>query len=271
MVGTDAGPEAQMYATERHARILEELDAAGRVSVAGLSRVLDVTGETIRRDLDALEDAGVLRRVHGGAVRRGSAVELGLPERQQRNSAAKRAIARAALALIPTTVPASIALDAGSTTAELAELLAGWRPRSADGVLDVITHAIPLIGVLQANPALAVHAVGGVVRPTTSAAVGAVTIEGFARVRPDLAFVGANGLSAGFGLSTPDEREAAVKAAIVRSARRTIALVDASKHGDESLIRFAELADIDTLVTDAAPAPELAAALAAAEVQVVVA
>ena len=90
-------------------------------------------------------------------------------------------------------------------------------------------------------------------------------------MRPDLAFVGANGLSAGFGLSTPDEREAAVKAAIVRSARRTIALVDASKHGDESLIRFAELADIDTLVTDAAPDPDLAAALAAADVQVVVA
>lgn len=260
-----------MYATERHARILDELDSAGRVSVAGLAHTLDVTGETIRRDLDALEDAGMLRRVHGGAVRRGSAVEPTLPERQQRNSAAKRAIARAALALVPTRMPASIALDAGSTTGALAELLADWRPAGGEGVLDVITNAVPLIGVLQGNPALAVHSVGGVVRPTTSAAVGAVTVEGFARVRPDLAFLGANGLSAGFGLSTPDEREAAVKAAIVRSARRAIALVDASKHGDESLLRFAELADIDTLVTDAPPGPDLAAALADAGVEVVVA
>ncbi|MGN6744241.1 MAG: DeoR/GlpR family DNA-binding transcription regulator [Amnibacterium sp.] len=263
--------EAQMYATERHSRILSELDLAGRVSVAHLARSLDVTGETIRRDLDALEAAGALRRVHGGAVRRGSAVELGLREREGRNSTAKRAIAEAALALIPTTVPASVALDAGSTTGALAELLATWRPASGEGVLDVITHAIPLVGVLQGNPALAVHAVGGVVRPTTHAPLGGVTLETYARLRPDLAFVGANGLSAGFGLSTPDEREAAVKTAVVRAARRTIALVDASKHGDESLLRFAELADIDTLVTDATPAPDLAAALAAAEVEVIVA
>jgi len=260
-----------MYATERHGRILGELDAAGRVSVADLARTLDVTGETIRRDLDALEAAGALRRVHGGAVRRGSGVELALAERQHRNSAAKRAIARAALALIPTRVPGSIALDAGTSTGALAELLADWRPATGNAVLDVITNAIPLVGVLQGNDALAVHAIGGVVRSTTSAAVGAATVEGFARVRPDLAFIGANGISAGFGLSTPDEREAAVKAAIVRCARRTVALVDASKHGDESLIRFAELADIDTLITDAAPPPDLARALAAADVELVVA
>src|SRR5579875_758746 len=260
-----------MYATERHARILDELDSAGRVSVTDLARALDVTGETIRRDLDALESAGVLRRVHGGAVRRGSGIELALADRAQRNSGAKQRIARAAIALIPSTVPASLALDAGSTTAAFADLLAAWRPTGGEGVLDVITHAVPHIGVLQDNPALAVHAVGGVVRPTTSAAVGAVTVDGFARTRPDLAVIGANGISAGFGLSTPDEREAAVKTAIVRSARRTIALVDASKHGDEFLLRFAELADIDTLVTDAPPDHDLAAALAAADVEVVVA
>src|SRR5436305_5430316 len=131
-----------MYATERHGRILGELDAAGRVSVAHLARSLDVTGETIRRDLDALEAAGALRRVHGGAVRRGSGVELALAERQHRNSAAKRSIARAALALIPTRVPGSIALDAGTSTGALAELLADWRPTEGSGVLDVLTHAI---------------------------------------------------------------------------------------------------------------------------------
>ncbi|MDH2444732.1 DeoR/GlpR family DNA-binding transcription regulator [Amnibacterium sp. CER49] len=259
-----------MYATERHHRILEQLDAAGRVSVASLARSLDVTGETIRRDLDLLEGAGVLRRVHGGAVRAGSGFELGLQERTERNSAAKRAIARAALALVPRTVPASVALDAGSTTGALADLLADWSPEGGT-TLDVVTNAMPLVLRLQDNRALAVHAIGGVVRPTTSAAVGAATVEGFARLRPDLAFVGANGLSASFGLSTPDEREAAVKAAMVRSARRTIALVDSSKHGEESFMRFAELADIDTLVTDRAPDGDLAAALAAADVEVVVA
>ena len=81
----------------------------------------------------------------------------------------------------------------------------------------------------------------------------------------------ASGLSAGFGLSTPDEREAAVKTAIVRSSRRTVALVDSSKHGEESFVRFADLADLDVLITDRAPDPDLADALEAAGVEVVVA
>ena len=259
-----------MYATERQTLIVGELERVGRVSVTELARTFDVTTETIRRDLDALEAAGALRRVHGGAVRWATAAELRLDERERRGRAPKRAIAAAALALVPRTVPASIALDAGSTTASLVDLLLDWRP-VGDGVLDVITHAVPHVLRLADNPRLAVHAVGGVVRPTTSAAVGATTIEAFGRVRPDVVFLGANGLSAGFGLSTPDEREAGVKAALVRSARRRIALVDATKHGEESLLSFAALADLDTLVTDAPPPPDLAAALADADVDVVVA
>jgi DeoR family fructose operon transcriptional repressor len=258
-----------MYATERHARIIDELDSAGRVSVATLSRSLDVTAETIRRDLDALEAAGALRRVHGGAVRRAGLVELDLGEREHRNSPAKRAIAKAALELLVHAAPASVAVDAGTTTRAFADLLAEHVP--AEGVLDVVTHAVPIVLRLQDNRALTVHAVGGVVRPETSAAVGLPALDAFARVRCDLAFVGANGVSAGFGLSTPDEREAAVKTAIVRSSRRTVALVDSSKHGEESFVRFADLADLDVLITDRAPDADLAAALEAAGVEVVVA
>ncbi|GAA4740696.1 DeoR/GlpR family DNA-binding transcription regulator [Amnibacterium soli] len=258
-----------MYATERHARIIDELDSAGRVSVATLSRTLDVTAETIRRDLDALEAAGALRRVHGGAVRRAGLVELDLGERERRNSPAKRAIAKAALDLLVHAAPAAVAVDAGTTTRAFADLLAEHVP--AEGLLDVVTHAVPIVLRLQDNRALTVHAVGGVVRPETSAAVGLPALDGFARVRCDLAFIGANGLSAGFGLSTPDEREAAVKTAIVRSSRRTVALVDSSKHGEESFVRFADLADLDVLVTDRAPDAELAAALEAAGVEVVLA
>ena len=260
-----------MYATERQGRILSRLDDSGRVSVTELARDLDVTTETVRRDLDALEAAGALRRVHGGAVRWATAAELRLDERERTGRAAKRAIARAALDLLPGRVPASIALDAGSTTGALVDLLLDWRPADGDGVLDVITSAVPHVLRLADNPRLAVHAVGGVVRPTTSAAVGPPTLDALARVRPDIVFLGANGVSAGFGLSTPDEREAGVKTALVRCARRRIALVDATKHGEESLLSFAALADLDTLVTDAPPPPDLAEALAAAEVDVVIA
>jgi DeoR family fructose operon transcriptional repressor len=257
-----------MYATERHARIIDELDSDGRVSVTSLSRSLDVTAETIRRDLDVLEAAGALRRVHGGAVRRSSLVELNLGERERRNTPAKRAIAAAALDLLVQAEPAAIAMDAGTTTRALADLLADHVP--AEGLLDVVTHAVPIVLRLQDNRALTVHAVGGVVRPETSAAVGLPALDGFARMRCDLAFVGANGLSAAFGLSTPDEREAAVKTAIIRSARRTVALVDSSKFGEESFVRFADLADLDVLITDQAPDPALADALASAGVEVVV-
>jgi DeoR family fructose operon transcriptional repressor len=257
-----------MYATERHSRIIDELESSGRVSVTTLSHDLDVTAETIRRDLDALETAGALRRVHGGAVRRSSLVELGLTERERRNTPAKRAIAHAALELLTQAAPSAVAIDAGTTTRAFADLLAEHAP--AEGLLDVVTHSVPIVLRLQDNRALTVHAVGGVVRPETSAAVGLPAIEAFARVRCDLAFVGANGISAGFGLSTPDEREGAVKTAMVRSARRTVALVDASKFGEESFVRFADLADLDVLITDLAPEPDLAAALDAAGVEVVV-
>lgn len=258
-----------MYATERHQRIIGELDVVGRVSVTTLSHVLDVTAETIRRDLDALEAAGALRRVHGGAVRRSSLTELDLAERSRRNSPAKRAIADAALDLLKQTVPSTMSIDAGTTTRAFADLLAEHVP--AEGVLNVVTNSVPIVLRLQDNPALIVHAAGGVVRPETSAAVGGPALDTFARMRCDLAFIGANGISADFGLSTPDEREAAVKSAMVRSARRTVALVDASKHGEESFIRFAGLDQLDVLITDLPPDAELAAALERAAVDVVVA
>jgi DeoR family fructose operon transcriptional repressor len=98
--------------------------------------------------------------------------------------------------------------------------------------------------------------------------VGTATLTALDTLRPDLAFIGANGVSEEFGLSTPDPAEAAVKSAIVRAARRTVLVADQAKFGVESFVRFAHLADIDILVTDAAPGAELAAALAAADVEV---
>ena len=92
-----------------------------------------------------------------------------------------------------------------------------------------------------------------------------VALEG---LRPDVAFVGTNGVSAGFGLSTPDPDEAAVKRAIVRSARRVVVVADSDKLGRELLVSFAPLTQVDVLVTDAAPDAPLATALADADVEV---
>lgn len=256
-----------MYATERQEQIERLLQTDGRVSVVELARLFDVTTETVRRDLDQLEAAGALRRVHGGAVSsdRGSTAESPLAERQERHGVAKAAIGRRAAAALGERFRGSVFFDAGTTTAAVAAQLA---PRLSSDQIEVVTHAISLADILSAAPGAGLTLVGGRVRGVTGAAVDADTVRAIEGMRPDVAFVGVNGVSAGFGLSTPDPEEAAVKRAIVRSARRVIVVADAEKLGPELLVGFASLSDIDVLVTDAQPDAELAAALADADVEV---
>jgi len=263
-----------VFAEERQQLISALVAERGRVSVTDLADRFSITTETIRRDLAALEVSGNLRRVHGGAVPsdRLSTREESILERAVQRQVEKLRIANAALALIPELTTGSILLDAGSTTETLADLLAQRTP-PANGTdeLVVITHAIPIAGKLSSTQGVALQILGGRVRGLTQAAVGQSTVEAAYRLRPDIAFVGANGIHSVFGLSTPDPEEAAVKAAFVKSARRVVALADSSKLDAETLVQFATLKDVDTLITDQQPSAELAAALADAGVDVVVA
>jgi DeoR family fructose operon transcriptional repressor len=256
-----------MYATERRELIERVLLDEARVSVAELAERLGVTTETVRRDLAVLEEHGVLRRVHGGAVAadRGSAAEVDLRERLRRGGPAKRAIARRALDGLGASFTGSVLLDAGTTTGALADLL----PGRCD--VHVVTHSVVLAAGLTGAGYTELTTIGGRVRGITGAAVGAGTVGAIESLRPDVAFVGANGLSAAFGASTPDPEEADVKRAIVRAARRVILLADRTKFEIESLRRFAALDDLDVLVTDEAPAGALGEALDAADVEVWVA
>ncbi|MEO6200641.1 MAG: DeoR/GlpR family DNA-binding transcription regulator [Cryobacterium sp.] len=264
-----------MFAEERRRLIAAQVTDRGRVSVADLAARFDITRETVRRDLDALETDRRLRRVHGGAVAvavdRRSLFEAGLAERRTRCFDEKSRIAAAAAAMIPASATVSIILDAGTTTGRLADLLAGWTPHAAGDQLLVITNALPIAYTLSSNEEIQLHILGGRIRGLTRAAIGAGTTEQLDELRPDIAFVGANGVDADFGLSTLHTAEAAVKRAMVRSARRVVALADSSKFGEKTLVRFAALDAIDTLITDAPPSAELAAALAAADVEVVIA
>ncbi|KRE81800.1 DeoR/GlpR family DNA-binding transcription regulator [Arthrobacter sp. Soil763] len=265
-----------MFAEERQQLIVELVAASGRASVTDLAERFSITTETVRRDLAALELAGTVRRVHGGAVspERVSTTEESILERTVQRKSEKVRIAEAALTLIPQDRSGSILIDAGSTTEALAELLAA-RPAgpaaAADAELVVITHALPIAARLSGEPAIALHLLGGRVRGLTQAAVGQSTVEAARRIRPDIAFIGTNGISATFGLSTPDPEEAAVKAAFVQSARRIVVLADSAKLDAETLVQFASLKDLDTVITDKQPGPALAEALADAGVEVVVA
>lgn len=258
-----------MYAMERQELIERLLLDEGRVSVIELARRFEVTTETVRRDLDQLERIGALRRVHGGAVTRDrdSTAEPTLAERSHVRSDAKAAIARRALEVVGDRFRGSIYLDAGTTTQAVAAQLAD-RLVVTGGQAEIVTHAMTLAHTLAGTADADLTVIGGRVRTATAAAVGADTVRAIERLRPDIAFLGTNGISASFGLSTPDPDEAAVKSAVVRAARRVVVVADSEKLGRELLVSFAPLGAIDVLVTDAAPDAELAAALSDAEVEV---
>jgi DeoR family fructose operon transcriptional repressor len=238
----------------------------GRITVSAAAEEFGVTMETVRRDLAVLERAGMLRRVHGGAVPAGALalVETGLGERHVTRSEQKRKIAAAALDLLPG-LDGSLILDGGSTTAALAEVL------PADRRLYVATNSVPIATRLSTSPGVTLHVLGGRVRGITQTAVGDSTVRALADLRIDVVFLGTNGISAGHGFSTPDEAEAATKRAMVRAAHRTVVLADSSKLGREHLVRFAAVEDIDALVTDAEADPATVAQLEDAGIEVVVA
>ncbi|MFH8795051.1 DeoR/GlpR family DNA-binding transcription regulator [Streptomyces sp. NPDC017941] len=251
-----------MYGPERQQEILRLAREGGRVDVPSLATEFQVTAETIRRDLKALDRAGLLRRVHGGAIPAGRlGFEPDLAERESTAADEKDRIARAALAELP--AEGSVILDAGSTVARLAAAL------PLDAELTAVTHSLPTAARLADHPGIQLHLVGGRVRHRTRAAVDAWSLRAYGEIRADVVFLAANGFSAAHGLTTPDPAEAAVKRAAVAAARRVVLLADSAKHGKEHFARFADLADVDLLVTDTGLSDTDATAIANAGTEVV--
>lgn len=255
-----------MYPEERQHAIAALVLLHGRASVTELAATYDVTTETVRRDLAVLDRAGVLRRVHGGAVpaRALHVVEPGVPEREGTRADHKDAIARAATEFFPIS-GGSVLFDAGTTTARVAALL------PADRELVAITNSVPIAARLATMPLVSLQLLGGRVRGLTQAAVGEQVLRVLDTLRVDIAFLGTNGITVGHGLSTPDSEEAAVKRAMVASANYVVAVADSSKIGHEELVSFAAINSVDVLVTDDEISASDRAALAEHGVEVVLA
>lgn len=234
-----------MYAEERQQAIASLVMQKGRASVAELAEAYDVTTETVRRDLAALDRAGLLRRVHGGAVpaRTLHLVESGVGERDETRAEHKDRIAAAAVDYVPP-AGSSVLLDAGTTTARIAAQL------PTDRELVVVTNSVPIAARLAGVPTVRLQLLGGRVRGLTQATVGEQALRVLDSLRVDVAFIGTNGISVGHGLSTPDSEEAAVKRAMVRAANQVVVTADSSKAGREDFVSFAPLSSVDTLVTD---------------------
>ncbi|MGX1883141.1 DeoR/GlpR family DNA-binding transcription regulator [Streptomyces sp. NPDC055287] len=250
-----------MYAPERQQEILRLARESGRVDVLSLADTFQVTAETVRRDLKSLDRAGLLRRVHGGAIPAGRLdFEPDLAERESTAADEKDRIARAALAELPET--GSVILDAGSTIGRLAADV------PLECGLTVVTHALPVAARLADHPGIDLHLVGGRVRHRTRAAVDAWALRAYGEIRADVAFLATNGFSPPGGLTTPDLAEAAVKRAVVAGARRIVLLADSAKYGQEHFARFGGLADVDLLITDTGLSPEDADAIRAGGTEV---
>ncbi|HEY3437903.1 MAG TPA: DeoR/GlpR family DNA-binding transcription regulator [Actinotalea sp.] len=251
-----------MYATERQQQILTQARLDGRVEVKDLAETLDVTPETVRRDLTALERRGLLRRMHGGAIpveRLG--IEPAVADRETRMAAQKERIAKAALDELPD--GGAIILDAGTTTIRLAEML------PTDRELTVVTHGLPIAMLLATRPNITLHLLGGTVRGRTLAAVGTWAERAIAEVYADVVFLGTNGITVERGLTTPDLAEATIKHALVAAGRRTVVLADHTKFGRADFALVAPLSAIDTVITDTDLEPDLADEIEAAGPRVV--
>lgn len=229
------------YAVERRQLIVQTVRGQGRVDAAAMAEQLQVSTETIRKDLLQLERSGLLRRVHGGAVAIEDLFFEPAVSARRSNEEEKRRIARTALAELPR--EGAVFLDAGSTTTILAEMF------PADRDLTVFTNTLTIALALVNRPRLSVHTLGGRVRARTFAEVDNWAIRALSEIRVDVAFLGTNSISSERGLSTPDESEAIIKRLILSAARCRILLADHTKYNRTSLFKYGNLSDIDVLVT----------------------
>ncbi len=217
---------------ERRARILRELSAQGQVRVAALAETFGVHAVTIRRDLAALEAEGYLRRVHGGAVMRGT-IEMRPPAEP-----IVQRIAQAAARFVPQ--GGVLCLGTGPITLEMLPYLEGH------GRLTIITNAVEIAWLLSKQGSHTVHLVGGQVAADGGAYGGERALEG---LRADLAIVEGGALEVIQGLTHPDARYAAMARAFLRIARQRMLLLHPHRLGRSSAVVIAPAEELDIVIT----------------------
>lgn len=247
--------------SKRHGRILEILGREGTVTISDLAGRLDVSTETVRRDVRPLADRGTVVRMHGAVGLAGSAGEAPFQRRMTENAGAKQRIARAAAALVRN--GESLALDTGTTTSFLARALTRHER------LEIVTNSTDVARTLSGRNGNRVHLLGGLYRADSGAVLGPDTIEAMQRLSVIHSVISAGAIWEG-GVMDYDPDEAALARAVLASGRRRIVVCDSAKFGHRALFQVCPLGSIDTLVTEAAPAPPLSAELARERIAVLV-
>jgi DeoR/GlpR family transcriptional regulator of sugar metabolism len=236
-----------VLARQRQTVILERIREDGGVRVADLARELGVSDMTVRRDLEALHNAGLVEKVHGGAtsLQGGSALfEPGFAAKSDLQKPEKEAIARAAVGLVMPGM--AIGISAGTTTYALARRLV-----DVPG-LTVVTNSVPVADALhRAGRGDQTIILTGGVRTPSDALVGPFAVAALRTVHVDLVFMGVHGMDPHSGFTTPNVLEADTDRALVESGRRLVVVADHTKWGVVGISTFARLNEADTVVTDA--------------------
>lgn len=250
-----------MLNSHRREHILEGLTHSNRVSVMDIAKKLDVSDETIRRDLKDLEKEGLLRRVHGGAISMASIRDEPISERVQKAAKEKGIIARLAADLISDHT--SIFLHIGSTTEALARQLG----RFSD--LKVYTNSLNVAQIAKEHNGVSVFVAPGQLRKVESDLVGYDTIAYIEGYFFDTAFVSVAGVDAERGFMDFEEDEVRVRQALLKNARNKVVMADSSKFGKSANLYTASFDSIDRLVTDRKPNAEFGGRFKAAGMEVI--
>jgi len=229
---------------ERHLIITSLIRANKIVSVEELSKRFGVSLNTVRRDLDALEEQGILRRTQGGAILQ----EFGhfaqpFHVRKTEYSKEKEAIGLAAAKLVAEND--TIIIDAGTTTQQVARNLGGLQ------CLTVLTNSLEVANDLLPNANLTVILSGGVLRQPSRSTVGMPAEQFFSQFHVDKAFIGVGGISVETGLTNPNIHETPVKRKMIEAAREVIVVADHHKFEQVSLSPIAPISVVHKIVTDA--------------------
>ena len=252
-----------MLKADRMAAILEHIAETGSVDVARISADLSVSAATLRRDLKALLEQGLLVRTHGGAVASGVGFELPLRHREARRQPQKRAIGRLAASLVPE--GSVVGMTGGTTATEVARALPN------DAGITVVTNALNIAAELVLRPSMRVVVVGGAARHASYELVGPAAQSVIERYHLDISFIGTDGLTVQEGCSTYDELEAHTDHAFINRARRTVVIADSSKLGKLTFARICRTDEIGDLVTDSGADADFLTRLHDAGVNVLVA
>jgi DeoR family transcriptional regulator of aga operon len=253
----------KLFRQERQDRIIDLLEMQKRVSVAALSERFGLSQTTIRSDLDALVQEGLVVRTHGGAIPvEDSGVEISFRLRRQLRSAEKRRIGAAAAAMIQD--GAAIALDASTTALAIAAQIRDCRE------LTVITNGIYTALALLDTPGVTVFMPGGFLRCDSVSMVGGDGRELIQRYHVQRGFFGAKGFTLEEGLTDVNRDEVAIKRDMVRHAKQVIAVVDSSKWGRVSFASFASVAELACVITDQSAPTDMVSALEGAGVRVMI-